>query len=401
MVRAGATLGAAAAAAAVAAAEAKVYFKETFSDAAWRDRWVDSTWKGAEAMGEWEWSAGEWFADEEVNKGMMTKDKARFYAISSKLDEPFTNKDKDLVVQFSVKNEKRQNSFCGGGYIKLLPSNTDQESFGGDSPYHIMFGPDLCGYDVSRVHLIFNYNGENLLKNEDIKLEYNDKNEFTHLYTLHVRPDNSYTVYLDQVEKSTGTLPEGWAFPSKEIDDPEDKKPADWVDEKMMVDPEDKKPEGWDDIPAQIVDPAASKPEDWDDEDDGEWEAPMIDNPEFKGEWKPKMIENPDYKGEWTAKQIANPDYDPNVYAYDDIGMVGFELWVVDNGSVFDNIFIGDDLEEAKAFAEETFTPYVQKEKDVKTALDEEKKAAEKKAADAAAADAEEDDLDADEKEEL
>jgi len=130
----------------------------------------------------------------------------------------------------------------------------------------------------------------------------------------------------------------------------------------------------------------------------------MIDNPEFKGEWKPKMIENPDYKGEWTAKQIANPDYDPNVYAYDDIGMVGFELWVVDNGSVFDNIFIGDDLEEAKAFAEETFTPYVQKEKDVKTALDEEKKAAEKKAAeaaDAAAADAEEDDLDADEKEEL
>lgn len=40
----------------------------------------------------------------------------------------------------------------------------------------------------------------------------------------------------------------------------------------------------------------ASKPDDWDDEEDGEWEAPLIDNPEFKGEWKPKMIPNPDYK---------------------------------------------------------------------------------------------------------
>jgi calreticulin len=29
--------------------------------------------------------------------------------------------------------------------------------------------------------------------------------------------------------------------------------------------------------------------EDWDDEDDGEWEAPTIPNPEYKGEWKPKM----------------------------------------------------------------------------------------------------------------
>ena len=39
--------------------------------------------------------------------------------------------------------------------------------------------------------------------------------------------------------------------------------------------------EGVADIPAQIADPDATKPEDWDDEDDGEWEPPLIDNPEF------------------------------------------------------------------------------------------------------------------------
>ena len=46
-------------------------------------------------------------------------------------------------------------------------------------------------------------------------------------------------------------------------------------------------PQDWD-KPEHIADPDATKPEDWDDEMDGEWEPPMIDNPEYKGEWKPR-----------------------------------------------------------------------------------------------------------------
>jgi len=91
---------------------------------------------------------------------MRTTQDARFYAISRKLEEPFANEGKTLVVQYAVKNEKKGGSFCGGGYIKLLPSSVDQDKFGGESPYHIMFGPDVCGYDVSRVHLIFHEDGE-------------------------------------------------------------------------------------------------------------------------------------------------------------------------------------------------------------------------------------------------
>jgi calreticulin len=71
--------------------------------------------------------------------------------------------------------------------------------------------------------------------------------------------------------------------------DPKATKPADWDERPKIPDPEDKKPAGWDDIPATIADPDAKKPEDWDDEDDGEWEPPMIPNPEYKGEWKQKM----------------------------------------------------------------------------------------------------------------
>merc|ERR1719402_449338 len=94
------------------------------------------------------------------------------------------------------------------------------------------------------------------------------------------------------------------------IKDPDQKKPEDWVDNAKMDDPEDSKPEDWD-KPEHIADPDATKPEDWDDEMDGEWEPPMIDNPEYKGEWKPRQIDNPDYKGAWVHPEIDNPDYNP------------------------------------------------------------------------------------------
>merc|ERR1712100_882312 len=74
---------------------------------------------------------------------------------------------------------------------------------------------------------------------------------------------------------------------------------GEWDERPEIDDPDDKKPDGYDDIPKTIVDPAAKKPDDWDDESDGEWEAPTIDNREYKGEWKPKRITNKAYKGKW------------------------------------------------------------------------------------------------------
>ena len=73
-----------------------------------------------------------------------------------------------------------------------------------------------------------------------------------------------------------------WDFlPPKKIKDPSQSKPEDWDDKATIPDPDDQKPEDWD-KPEHIPDPEATKPEDWDDEMDGEWEAPMIDNPEYK-----------------------------------------------------------------------------------------------------------------------
>ena len=62
---------------------------------------------------------------------------------------------------------------------------------------------------------------------------------------------------------------------------------------------------------------------------DGEWEPPMIDNPEYKGEWAPKQIDNPKYSGVWVHPMIANPEYEPDdqLYSYDDFGVIGLDLW--------------------------------------------------------------------------
>ena len=142
------------------------------------------------------------------------------------MSESFTNEGKDLVVQFSVKHEQKLD--CGGAYIKLL-GNVDQASFGGDSPYQIMFGPDICGTSNRRTHVIFHYDKKdvNLLVKDNVKVE---TDQLTHLYTLHVKPDNSYEVFIDNKSVRSGNLEDDWNFlPPKEIKDPSQSKPADWV----------------------------------------------------------------------------------------------------------------------------------------------------------------------------
>lgn len=116
------------------------------------------------------------------------------------------------------------------------------------------------------------------------------------MYTLILNPDNTYEVQIDGEKAEGGDLESDWDFlPAKKIKDPDAKKPDDWDENEYIDDPEDKKPDDWE-KPEHIPDPEAKKPEDWDDEMDGEWEPPMIDNPEYKGEWKPKQIKNPEYK---------------------------------------------------------------------------------------------------------
>jgi len=361
-------------AALLAAAYAATYLDDNLAKDGWEKRWVVSNWKKSDGTaGVWDVDAGTYATDRVAERGLHTSQDARFYAISSKLDKSFSNKDGTLVLQFSVKHQ--QSIDCGGGYIKLLPEGTDQANFNGDAAYNIMFGPDICGSSHRIVHFILNKRGENRLIKRNVNAE-ND--EYTHTYTAVLNKDNTYAIYVDGEKKQDGPIEEDWnILPPKQINDPSQSKPSDWVDDPMIDDPTDTKPADWDTVPAEISDPDAKKPDDWDADLDGEWEAPKVPNPAYKGVWRAKRINNPGYKGPWQHPQIANPEYkaDNTLYQFESNGVLGIEIWQVKAGSIFSNFLVTDNLDLALARAKALVTVR-DAEKELKRVADEKAAAA-------------------------
>jgi calnexin len=264
-----------------------------------------------------------------------------------------------------------------------------------------MFGPDKCG-STNKIHFIFRH------KNP-VSGEYEEKHlsaapsarisKLSTLYTLIVRPDQTFEIKVNDESVKSGSLLENFepaVNPPDLIDDPNDTKPSDWVDVPKIPDPEAAKPDDWDedapreipdedvekpedwldDEPELIPDPDATKPDDWDDEEDGDWVAPTIPNPKclaasgcgewtrplkknpaYKGKWTAPLIDNPEYKGIWKATRIANPNYfrDDSPSKFEKMAGIGFELWTMQNNILFDNIYIGHSEKDAAKFAKETW----------------------------------------------
>lgn len=332
--------------------------------------------------------------------GLYLPKEAQHYGVSKALAEPI-DPSKGFAVQFEARQENGLE--CGGAYLKYLNADSyDAEQLDGDTPYVLMFGPDKCG-GTNKVHVIFKHKSpldgeveEKHLKNPP-RMPTDEK---VHLYSLVVKADNTYVVSIDGKEERSGSLFEDFEppfNPPTEIDDPEDKKPEDWVDEAKIPDPKAKKPDDWDeDAPATIPDEDAVKPEDWlddepkeieddeavipedwDVEEDGDWEAPMIPNPKcadvsgcgewtrpekpnpaYKGKWYAPLIDNPAYKGEWKPKQIPNPKYYKDETPLSNVGKiggVGVEVWTMSKGLVLDNIVADADYEAVIEFGKEAF----------------------------------------------
>ncbi|KAK4193528.1 Calreticulin family-domain-containing protein [Podospora australis] len=386
----------------------KAPFLEQFTDD-WDKRWKPSHAKKDTKGAEEEWAyVGEWSVEEptvykgmEGDKGLVVKNAAAHHAISAKFPKKIDPKGKSLVVQYEVKLQSGLE--CGGAYMKLLRDNKalHQEEFSNATPYVIMFGPDKCGH-TNKVHFIFNHKNPKTGEYEEKHLSAPPSAKIvktTELYTLIVHPNNTYIIQQNGEQVKEGSLLEDFTpavNPPKEIDDPKDTKPEDWVDEARISDPDAKKPDDWDedapyeiidedatqpadwlvDEPLTVPDPEAQKPEDWDDEEDGDWIAPTVPNPkcadvsgcgpwtkpmkknpDYKGKWTAPLIDNPAYKGVWAPRKIKNPDYfeDKTPANFEPIGAIGFELWTMQNNILFDNIYVGHSVEDAKKLAEETF----------------------------------------------
>ena len=211
-----------------------------------------------------------------------------------------------------------------------MSSDVIIDEFSGQTPYKIMFGPDVCG-STRRVHVILERNGQGRMIKKQIDF---NNDELTHMYTLVIsQPSQKYRVLIDGKEVASGNIAddvEDMSDVPSMIPDPKAVKPANCVEEAQIVDTEDKKPEDWDD----------------------------------SEEWTPRMIDNPEYKGEWTAPLIPNPNYkaDPSIAVYNDLAFIGFDLWQVKAGTIFDNILVTDSFAEAQRALETLFLPFVESE---------------------------------------
>ncbi|GBG84059.1 hypothetical protein CBR_g37934 [Chara braunii] len=378
-------------------------FLEVF-DTPWEDRWVVSTQPGYEGVFKHAPSEGS------EDYGLLLSEKARKYGIARELPKAVEPKGKTTVLQYDVRFQNGLD--CGGAYLKyLLPQDlTSPSKLKDDTGYSVMFGPDKCG-GTNKVHFIFR------LKNPktDKYVEHHLKSPPTvpgdkksHVYSAILNSaTNTLEVLIDGEVKKTANLLEDFepaVNPPKEIDDPNDKKPADWVENAKIADPEATKPDDWDedapmelvdedavmpegwlvDEPKMIDDPEASKPDVWDEDEDGEWEPPKVPNPKceeapgcgdwvrpmkrnpaYKGKWSAPLIDNPAYKGPWKPRRIANPDYfevtSPEI---EPIAAVGIEVWTMSDGILFDNIMIGHDVDVAKEIREKTWNVKHLKEKE-------------------------------------
>ena len=68
----------------------------------------------------------------------------------------------------------------------------------------------------------------------------------------------------------------------------------------------------------------------------------------------PEKIENALYKGEWSPRKIKNPEFFMLESAeITPIGAIGFEIWTMNDGILFDNIYVGDSIADAEKLAVE------------------------------------------------
>ena len=344
-----------------------------------------------------------------TNHGLILKQEARKYALTAPFPKGnhIISNDQSFIVQYEVRLQ--DGLTCGGAYIKLYEGVQGFSAYGitSASPYVIMFGPDKCG-TTDKVHFIIRWRNPINGVNEEKHLTNPPRTKsdtLTHVYTLIIRPDDTFAIKIDNEVQREGSLRSDADFspailPSKIIDDPTDSKPDDWVDEAEIPDPTATKPDDWDeDAPATIpdddavkpagwledeadfiIDPTAIKPEGWDEEEDGEWIAPEVPNPKcdvapgcgewirpmkknpaYKGKWSAPLIPNPAYKGEWKAKQIDNPNYfeDNALYKLGNkpISAVGIEIWTMNGNILFDNFLVCTNEEEASEYATNTWHP--------------------------------------------
>ncbi|OHT12281.1 Calnexin 1 [Tritrichomonas foetus] len=384
--------------------DCRILYHENFSDPNALDYWIPTM--HFRYTGKWKAEQTFPLQTRRGERAIVMKEKEKPHAISHKFRHPIVAPNETLVIQYEMRSQFLFT--CTSAFMKIFTSpDFDPTDLSNSTDKFIEFGPERCG-PFNQTRLNFFTKDENG-KQIEHKLKHPyfiPVDEISHLYTLIIRPNNTFEYLIDNRSMRNGTFTDDFDIPLVEgptMDDPNDVKPSDWDDRPIIPDPYEVKPADWDDNapntipdpkklnppegwllnePQHILDTESKKPREWNEQLMGEWKPqlvpnpkcikapgcgpykpPRIRNPKARGVWKPKMVPNPFYKGEWRPKQIPNPNYkllsqsDNHNFVMPPITGIGFDLWTAQREFAFTNILIATNETAVKSWNNEDFNP--------------------------------------------
>jgi calreticulin len=85
-----------------------------------------------------------------------------------------------------------------------------------------MFGPDICGTQMKKIHAIIQYEGLMYPLKKDLQCE---TDHLTHVYTFIIKPDASYIIMVDNEMRASGSMYTDWdILPPRQVEDTDAKK---------------------------------------------------------------------------------------------------------------------------------------------------------------------------------
>lgn len=303
-------------------------FLEQFEDLGekgkWQLRWISSssmTKDGQSYSDSWKIASATTSLGSKNDLGLLLRDQKQHFAISTATEMPFKfKKEGPIVVQYEVKRECPLE--CSGAYVKLIAGSKefDPEFFNDETPAAIIFGPDNCGSSKDEIILHLSQLNQMTGKTETWRLKTPPRTigdtSLSTLYTLIIGVENSIRILVNMTPVFEGSLEADFEL----------------VDPKSTV--AEDRPAWWDDreyIPDPTAVPALG-------EDETTWKAPLIKNPKYQGAWKRSAVT------QYPIRDQLLP-----------VAGVGFELWSVEGGVLFDNILVTQDLDLYQKFTEATW----------------------------------------------
>ena len=133
---------------------------------------------------------------------------------------------------------------------------------GWENTVHLHVWPNICGAGKQFTQFIVGYDKLKHRRQATRPQTYHhlrkrlhcETDKMTHLYTLIIRPDNTYEYRVDNSRVDGGYLEEDFGIlPPEKITDPLAKKPDGWAEDSMLPDPNHQMPAGYGKEPKYVL----------------------------------------------------------------------------------------------------------------------------------------------------